>query len=109
MMRYKRECGKAGIDRIKEINDAWQTRGRETETGDFVNMQQAIYQTEQPNNEYHLEPRERSDQMKMSYVDGPSAFCPDVPPLPPPCAALDALKAFCEEPGRESDCGGGPV
>jgi hypothetical protein len=69
-------------------------------------MRQAIYSTEQSNKmKYHLEPRERK---RESYVDDASAFWPDVPPLlPPPCGAVEALKAFCEEPGRESDCGGG--
>jgi hypothetical protein len=46
----------------------------------------------------------------MSYVDAVSGFCPEAPPLPPPPGgAGEALKAFCEEPGRESDCGGGAV
>jgi hypothetical protein len=94
---------------IKQINDrAWQTRGHKTQQlgADFVNMRQAIYSTEQSNKmKYHLEPQKRE---RESYVDDASAFWPDVPPLPPPpCGAAEELKAFCEEPGRESDCGGG--
>jgi len=76
---------------------------REKATGRTVNMRLAIYSTEQPN-KMKIPP----GTTKESYVDDASAFWPDVPPLPPPpCGAGEALKAFWEEPGRESDGGGG--